>query len=134
MINQKQHTSAFIKLVDTIKAEIKELAVAGLNKKINSQQLFYLIDVRERDEFQQGSIVHAIPLSKGIIERDIEKYIPDFEVEIVVYCSGGFRSCLAADNLQKMGYRHVTSLQGGLRAWLEAGYPLIKIPNNATSC
>lgn len=127
MINQKQHTPAFIKLVDTIKAKIKELAVADLNKKINAQHSFYLIDVRERDEFQQGSIVHAISLSKGIIERDIEKYISDFEAEIVVYCSGGFRSCLAADNLQKMGYRHVTSLQGGLRAWLEAGYPLIKM-------
>lgn len=127
MINQKQHTSAFIKLVDKIKPQIKELTGADLNKKINSQHRFYLIDVRERDEFQQGSIVHAISLSKGIIERDIEKYIPDFEVEIVVYCSGGFRSCLAADNLQKMGYSQVTSLQGGLRAWLEAGYPLIKM-------
>jgi rhodanese-related sulfurtransferase len=127
VINRKQHTSAFIKLVDKIKPQIKELTVADLNKKIKSQHRFYLIDLRERDEFQQGSIVHAIPLSKGIIERDIEKYIPDFEVEIVVYCSGGFRSCLAADNLQKMGYRHVTSLQGGLRAWLEAGYPLIKM-------
>lgn len=127
MINQKQHTSAFIKLVDKIKPQIKELTVADLNKKINSQHRFYLIDVRERDEFQQGSIVHAIPLSKGIIERDIEKYIPDFEVEIVVYCSGGFRSCLVADNLQKMGYSQVASLQGGLRAWLEAGYPLIKM-------
>ncbi|HEY2566483.1 MAG TPA: rhodanese-like domain-containing protein [Candidatus Aquirickettsiella sp.] len=126
-MNQKQHTSAFIKLVDKIKPQIKELTGADLNKKINSQHRFYLIDVRERDEFQQGSIVHAISLSKGIIERDIEKYIPDFEVEIVVYCSGGFRSCLAADNLQKMGYSQVTSLQGGLRAWLEAGYPLIKM-------
>ena len=127
MINQKQHTSAFIKLVDKIKPQIKELTVTDLNKKINSQHRFYLIDIRERDEFQQGSIVHAIPLSKGIIERDIEKYIPDFEAEIVVYCSGGFRSCLATDNLQKMGYNQVASLQGGLRAWLEAGYPLIKM-------
>ncbi|MEN9450386.1 MAG: rhodanese domain protein [Pseudomonadota bacterium] len=127
MINQKQHTSGFIKLVDKIKPQIKELAVADLNKKINDRHSFYLIDVRERDEFQQGSIVHAIPLSKGIIERDIEKYIPDYEVEIVVYCSGGFRSCLVADNLQKIGYCQVASLQGGLRAWLEAGYPLIKM-------
>ena len=127
MINQKQHTSAFIKLVDKIRPQIKELTVADLNKKINNQHSFYLIDIRERDEFQQGSIVHAILLSKGIIERDVEKYIPDFEAEIVVYCSGGFRSCLAADNLKKMGYRQVVSLQGGLRAWLEAGYPLIKM-------
>jgi rhodanese-related sulfurtransferase len=126
VINQKQHTSGFIRLVDKIKPQIKELTVAELNKKINNQHSFYLIDVRECDEFQQGSIVHAIHLSKGIIERDIEKYIPDFEAEIVVYCSGGFRSCLVADNLQKMGYHQVISLQGGLRAWLEAGYPLIK--------
>lgn len=127
MINQKQPTSGFIKLVNKIKPHIKELTVVDLNKKINNQAAFYLIDVRERDEFQQGSIAHAIALSKGIIERDIEKYISDFEAEIVVYCSGGFRSCLVADNLQKMGYFQVASLQGGLRAWLEAGYPLSKI-------
>ncbi len=126
VINQKQHKSGFIKLIDKIKPQIKELAVADLNKKINNQDSFYLIDVREQNEFQGGSIAHAIHLSKGIIERDIEKYIPDFEAEIVVYCSGGFRSCLAADNLQKMGYRQVASLQGGLRAWLEATYPLSK--------
>ena len=125
MINQKQPTSGFIKLVNKIKPHIKELTALDLNEKINNQAAFYLIDVRERDELQQGSIAHAI--SKGIIERDIEKYISDFEVEIVVYCSGGFRSCLAADNLQKMGYCQVASLQGGLRVWLEAGYPLSKI-------
>lgn len=125
MIEKKQHTSAFISLVDKIKPQVKELTVNDLNKKINSQHRFYLIDVRERDEFQQGAIAHAIPLSKGVIERDIEKYIPDLDAEIVVYCSGGFRSCLVADNLQKMGYCQVASLQGGLRAWLEAGYPLV---------
>lgn len=127
MINKKQHTSAFINLVDKIKPQIKELTIADLNKKINSQHRFYLIDVREHDEFQQGSIAHALSLSKGVVERDIEKYIPDFEAEIVVYCSGGFRSCLVADNLQKMGYCHVASLQGGLRAWVEAEFPLVKM-------
>lgn len=120
MINQKQPISGFIKLVDKIKPQIKELTVADLNKKMSNQCSFYLIDVREHDEFQQGSIPRAISLSKGIIERDIEKFIPDLEAEIVVYCSGGFRSCLVADNLQKMGYRQVSSLQGGLRAWLDA--------------
>lgn len=125
MIEKKQHTSAFISLVDKIKPQVKELTVNDLNKKINSQHRFYLIDVRERDEFQQGAIAHAIPLSKGVIERDIEKYIPDLDADIVVYCSGGFRSCLVADNLQKKGYCQVASLQGGLRAWLEAGYPLV---------
>lgn len=85
MINKKQHTSAFINLVDKIKFQIKELTVANLNKKINSQHEFYLIDVREHDEFQQGSIAPAIHLSKGVIERDIEKYIPDLEAQIIVY-------------------------------------------------
>ena len=125
MIDKKQHTSAFMNLVDKIKLQIKELTVADL-KKISDQRQLYLIDVRERDEFQQGAIAHAIHLSKGIIERDIGKYIPNFDAEIVVYCSGGFRSCLVADNLQKMGYSQVSSLQGGLRAWLEAGYSLVK--------
>lgn len=123
----KKHPQAFVNLVDKIKLQIKELAVADLNKKINNQHPFYLIDVRECDEFQRGSIAYAIPLSKGIIERDIEKYIPNFEAEIVVFCSGGFRSCLVANNLQKMGYYQVFSLQGGFRAWLEAGYPLTKV-------
>lgn len=127
MIAKKQHTPAFVNLVDKIKLQIKELTVADLNEKLNKQHPFYLIDIRECDEFQHGSIAQAIHLSKGIIERDIEKYIPDFKAEIVVYCSGGFRSCLVADNLQKMGYCQVSSLQGGLRAWLEAGYPLTKV-------
>ena len=92
----KQHTPAFVNLVDKIKLQIKELTVADLNKKINNQHNFYLIDVRECDEFQHGSIAQAIPLSKGIIERDIEKYIPDLEAEIVIYCSGGFPILLSS--------------------------------------
>ncbi len=126
MINQKQRTSSFKNLVNKIKPRIREITVIDLNKKMKNRCPFYLIDVREPDEFQQGSIIHAIFLSKGIVERDIEKYIPDSEAEIVVYCGGGSRSCLVADNLQKMGYHHVLSLQGGIRAWLEAGYPLNK--------
>lgn len=126
-MTKKQHASGFLKLVDVAKHQIKELTVADLNLKISGGHVFYLIDVRESVEFEQGSIVQAIHLSKGIIERDIEKQIPNYETEIVVYCSGGFRSCLVADNLQKMGYRQVTSLQGGLRAWLEAGYLLSRI-------
>lgn len=126
MLSPKQHTSGFLKLVEKIKPKVQELSVADLNKRITGHHPFYVIDVRELDEFRHGSIVTAIHLSKGIIERDIEKSIPDFTAEIVVYCSGGFRSCLVADNLKKMGYRQVASLQGGLRAWLDAGYPLTK--------
>ncbi len=126
MINQKPPLSSFIKLVNNVKPHIHELTVVDLNKKIESRRSFYLVDVRETYEFQQGFIVPAISLSKGIIERDIEKTIPDFGAEIVVYCGGGSRSSLAAYNLQKMGYRCVLSLQGGFRAWLEAGYPINK--------
>jgi rhodanese-related sulfurtransferase len=123
-VTKKQYASGFLKLVDEAKYQIKELTVADLNKKINNRHSFYLIDVREFEEFRQGSIAHAMHLSKGVIERDIEKQIPNFAADIVVYCSGGFRSCLVADNLQKMDYRQVASLQGGLRAWLDAGYLL----------
>jgi rhodanese-related sulfurtransferase len=120
----KQHASGFLSLVADIRFRITEISVNEMAKKLAEQLAFYLIDVRELAEYQQGAIPKAIHLSKGIIERDIEKQISDFQAEIIVYCSGGFRSCLVADNLQKMGYLHVTSLAGGLRAWLAAGYPL----------
>jgi len=119
----KQHTSGFINLVADAKSRITEISISDLADKL-SKVSFYLIDVRELDEYKQGAIPNAIHLSKGTIERDIERLIPDDAADIVVYCSGGFRSCLVADNLQKMGYQHVASLTGGVRAWLEAGYPL----------
>lgn len=119
----KQHTSGFLNLVNDAKSRIKEISVSDLADKL-AKVPFYLIDVRELDEYKQGAIPNAIHLSKGTIERDIERLIPDDAADIVVYCSGGFRSCLVADNLQKMGYQHVSSLTGGFRAWLEAGYPL----------
>ncbi|MES2998650.1 MAG: rhodanese-like domain-containing protein [Pseudomonadota bacterium] len=119
----KRHSSGFLQLVDDAKSRIMEISVNDLAKK-RVKGAFYLIDVRELDEYRQGAIPKSIHLGKGIIERDIEKQVPDYVVDIVVYCSGGFRSCLVADNLQKMGYRHVASLIGGFRAWLEAGYPL----------
>lgn len=119
----KQHTSGFINLVADAKSRIKEISISDLADKLTKVP-FYLIDVRELDEYKQGAIPNAIYLSKGTIERDIERLIPDDAADIVVYCSGGFRSCLVADNLQKMGYQQVASLTGGIRAWLEAGYPL----------
>lgn len=123
---EKKHSSGFLRLVGEAKSRIKEITAADLNKKISDKSVFYLIDVREDIEFQEGFIPPAIHLSKGTIERDIEKAITDFTTEIVVYCSGGFRSCLVADNLQKMGYQKVISLQGGLKAWLASGYPLTR--------
>jgi rhodanese-related sulfurtransferase len=118
------HHSGFLRLVAEAKLRITEISVTELAEKLFDGHSFYLIDVREVEECQKGVLPNAITLSKGIIERDIEKQIVERNSEIVVYCSGGFRSCLVADNLQKMGYSQVASLRGGLRAWLEAGYPL----------
>ncbi|MES2141329.1 MAG: rhodanese-like domain-containing protein [Pseudomonadota bacterium] len=116
----KQHFSGFLSLVCDAKSRITEINASDLAKKIADGVSFYLIDVRELDEYKQGAIPEAIHLSKGIIERDIEKKIPDCATDIVVYCSGGFRSCLVADNLKKMGYQNVASLAGGFRSWLES--------------
>jgi rhodanese-related sulfurtransferase len=110
-------------LVNEAKSRIQELTVEQVRQKQRQGDSFYLVDVREESEWQAGRIAGAIHLSKGIIERDIEKVIPDKEAEIVLYCGGGFRSVLAADNLQKMGYRRVFSMDGGIRAWREAGFP-----------
>ncbi|MDQ8039049.1 MAG: rhodanese-like domain-containing protein [Rickettsiella sp.] len=115
----KQHSSGFLRLVVDAKSRITEINASDLAKKMASNIAFYLIDVREQDEYKQGFIPQAIHLSKGIIERDIEKQIPDYTADIVVYCSGGFRSCLVADNLKKMGYQNVSSLTGGFRVWLK---------------
>ncbi len=118
------HHPGFLRLVAETKLRITEVSVTELAEKLFDGHSFYLIDVREVEECQKGILPNALTLSKGIIERDIEKQIVEHESEIIVYCSGGFRSCLVADNLQKMGYSRVASLRGGLRAWLEAGYPL----------
>jgi rhodanese-related sulfurtransferase len=119
----KQHASGFLQLVNEAKSRVKEISIDNLAKKL-ADDSFYLIDVRELSEYQQGAIPKAIHLSKGIIERDIEKQIPDYQADIVVYCGGGFRSCLVADSLQKMGYRRVASLTGGFRAWTQAHRPI----------
>ena len=93
---------------------------------IDGQQPFHLIDVRENDELSSGHIPTAMHLSKGIIERDIEKQIPDPQTPVVLYCSGGFRCALVAVSLQNMGYTHVSSLNTGLQGWIDAGYPVEK--------
>ena len=122
----KQHSSRFLTLVDESKKRIKEISPQSLKDKIDREEHFSLIDVREDDEWPTGYIPTAIHLSKGIIERDIEKAIPDPHTPIVVYCSGGFRCALVADSLQQMGYSQVYSLETGLRGWLEAGYEVKK--------
>lgn len=120
----KQHTPQFLTLVAEVKKEIKEITPQTLNTLLKSQNPPYLIDVREENELGSGHISNAIFLSKGIIERDIEKKISDLRASIVVYCSGGFRCALVAQNLQRMGYTNVSSLDRGLQGWIDAGYPI----------
>ncbi len=122
----KQHSQGFLKLVAEAKTRINEISPQILKSKIDNHEKLIIIDVREEEELKTGKIPNAIHLSKGIIERDIEKIIADRQSSIVVYCSGGYRCALVADNLQKMGYTNVSSLNTGLQGWLEAGYCLVK--------
>ncbi|HAT6978972.1 TPA: sulfurtransferase [Legionella pneumophila] len=122
----KQHSQGFLKLVAEAKTRINEISPQILKSKIDNHEKLIIIDVREEEELKAGKIPNAIHLSKGIIERDIEKIIADRQSSIVVYCSGGYRCALVADNLQKMGYTNVSSLNTGLQGWLEAGYCLVK--------
>ncbi|HXG09633.1 MAG TPA: rhodanese-like domain-containing protein [Gemmataceae bacterium] len=121
-----QHSPRFLKLVQDARSRIRELTVDEVKAKLDRGERFHLIDVREESEWAKDHLPGAIHLSKGIIERDVEQKIPDTAAEIVLYCGGGFRSALAADNLQKMGYTNVYSMDGGIRGWREKGYPLTK--------
>jgi rhodanese-related sulfurtransferase len=119
-----QHPPRFLKIVDDARTRVRETNAAQVKKKMDSGEKFLLIDVREESEYAKDHLPGAIHLGKGVIERDIEARVPDLDAEMVLYCGGGFRSALAADNLQKMGYTHVISMDGGIRDWREAGYPL----------
>ena len=119
-----QHPPRFLKIVDDAKKRVRETNVEQVKKKMDSGGKFILVDVREESEFAKDHLPGAIHLGKGVIERDIEARIPDLSAEIVLYCGGGFRSALAADALQRMGYTNVISLDGGWRAWQESGMPV----------
>lgn len=119
-----KHSEGFLKLVEDAKTRIREITPEQVRSKQESGEDFYLVDVREDHEWQRGRARGAIHLGKGIIERDIEKTIPDRGAEIVLYCGGGYRSALAADALQKMGYTRVFSMAGGWKRWCELGYPI----------
>jgi rhodanese-related sulfurtransferase len=119
-----QHPPRFLKIVDEAKTRVRETNVEQVKKKLDRGEKFILIDVREESEFAKDHLPGAIHLGKGIIERDIEARVPDLGTEVVLYCGGGFRSALAADNLQKMGYTNVISMDGGIRDWREKEYPL----------
>jgi len=122
----KQHSPAFLALVQDAKQRIRETTIPELKKRLEAREEFHLIDVREDHEWAAGHIPGAIHLSKGIIERDIEEKIANRAAEILLYCGGGFRSALVADNLQKMGYKNVVSVDGGWRGWRAAGFPAEK--------
>jgi rhodanese-related sulfurtransferase len=116
------HSPAFLKLVNEARARVKECGIEDVKRRLDAGEKFALVDVREESEFAAGHLPGAIPLGKGIIERDIERVLPDHSATIVLYCGGGFRSVLAAENIQKMGYRNIVSMDGGWRAWNAAGY------------
>ena len=120
----KQHAPGFLKLVADAKSRVKECTVDDVKRRLDAGETFTLVDVREESEFAAGHIPGALHLSKGVIERDVETKVPDPAAPLVLYCGGGFRSALAADNLQKMGYTNVVSMDGGWRVWNEKGYPV----------
>ncbi len=118
------HNPRFLEIVDDAKSRIQQNDVQAVKAMLDTERRFYLVDVREDSEWNAGHLPRAIHLGKGIVERDIETAIPDLDAEIVLYCGGGYRSALAADHLQQMGYTNVWSMDGGIRLWREAGYPL----------
>jgi rhodanese-related sulfurtransferase len=121
-----QHPPRFLKIVDDARARIRETHVDAVKARMDRGDKFLLVDVREESEFAKDHLPGAIHLGKGVIERDIEARVPELNHEMILYCGGGFRSALAADNLQKMGYTNVISMDGGIRGWREKGYPLTK--------
>ena len=120
------HAEQFLKIVNDAKKRVKETNVADVKRRRDGGEKFVLVDVREDNEWAAGHLPGAVHLGKGIIERDIEKTVPDTGAKIILYCGGGFRSALAADNLQKMGYTNVESMDGGWKGWNEAGFPTEK--------
>ena len=117
-----KHTEGFLRLADDAKSRVREVDVEQALERV--RQGARLIDVREDNEWQRGHAAGAEHMGRGVIERDIETAVPDHSAELILYCGGGYRSALAADNLRRMGYTNVYSLAGGWRAWKEAGAPV----------
>ncbi len=120
------HNPGFLNLVNDAKSRVKEIDIEGYMKIVAAKEPHVLVDTREESEWNAGHVQGAVHLSKGVIERDIETKVPDKSAKLVLYCGGGFRSALVADNLKKMGYTNAISLDGGWRALKEAGLPLEK--------
>jgi rhodanese-related sulfurtransferase len=121
-----QHSPRFLRIVEDAKKRVREVTIVDVKAKLGRGEKFLLIDVREESEYAADHLPGAIHLGKGIIERDVEERVPDQNAPLVLYCGGGFRSALAADNLQRMGYTQVLSMDGGIREWREKGFPLKK--------
>jgi len=119
----KQHAPGFLAIVNDAKTRVKECQVVDVKQRLDSGEQFHIVDVREESEYAAGHLPRAQHIGKGVIERDIEKKIPDAAAPIVLYCGGGFRSALAADAIQKMGYTNVISMDGGWSGWKEKGFP-----------
>ncbi len=119
-----QHNPRFLALVNEVRQRVNEVDVHQVKRWMEQSRPFVLLDVREESEWEKGHIPAAQYLGRGILERDIETRFPELDTPFVLYCGGGFRSVLAADNLQQMGYRDVISMDGGYRGWIEAGYPV----------
>lgn len=120
------HAEKFLGLVKDAKKRVKETDVADVKRRMDAGEKLTIVDVREESEWAQGHLPGALYLGKGVIERDIEQRVPDTNTKLILYCGGGFRSALAADNLQKMGYTNVESMDGGWKGWVSAGLPTQK--------
>ena len=121
-----KHSPGFLALVDDARRRIRECGIDDVRARLDRGERFHLVDVREDDEFAADRIAGARHIGRGVLERDVETLIPGKDEPMVLYCGGGFRSALAADNLQRMGYTNVVSMDGGIRAWREAQYPIEK--------
>ena len=121
-----KHSPRFLQIVNDAKTRVREATADEVKQKLDCGDKFLLVDVREESEYAQDHLPGAVHLGKGVIERDVEQKAPDTSTPMILYCGGGFRSALAADNLQKMGYSDVISMDGGIREWRQKGYPLTR--------
>jgi len=119
-----KHTPRFLQIANDARSRVKETTVDAVKAMLDRGEKFVLVDVREESEFAKDHLPGAVHLGKGVIERDIEQRVPDTATPLVLYCGGGYRSALAADNLQKMGYSNILSMDGGIRDWRAKQYPL----------
>ncbi len=119
-----KHNPGFLKLVEQARRVIRECTIAEVKARLDRREPFHFVDVREDEEYAKDFAQGARHIGRGVLERDIEHLIPDKQAEIVLYCGGGYRSALAAESLGQMGYANVRSMEGGIRAWREAGYPI----------